>query len=278
MADKWIIEKYNETLASVTDNLNKFELGEAASTVYDFIWNTYCDWYIELAKPRLYNKDNGRDRAVVQYLLVTILRHMLELLHPFMPFVTEHIWQHLPHQGESIVIAPWPQAISLGDNKEAARHMEVVMEAIKGIRNMRAEMNVPLGKKASVILAVTDESLRTTVQDHEDYFKTLAWADQVQVLDADAAKPENATVTVVNGLEAYLLLKDLIDGDKERERIAKEKAIVQKEIARLEGKLNNQGFLAKAPEAVVAKEKEKLTEYKAKQEALLEREEFLKTL
>ena len=278
LADKWIIEKYNETLASVTDNLNKFELGEAASTVYDFIWNTYCDWYIELAKPRLYNKDNGRDRAVVQYLLVTILRHMLELLHPFMPFVTEHIWQHLPHQGESIVLAPWPQAISLGDNKEAARHMEVVMEAIKGIRNMRAEMNVPLGKKASVILAVTDESLRTTVQDHEDYFKTLAWADQVQVLDADAAKPENATVTVVNGLEAYLLLKDLIDGDKERERIAKEKATVQKEIARLEGKLNNQGFLAKAPEAVVAKEKEKLTEYKAKQEALLEREEFLKTL
>ncbi len=278
LADKWIIEKYNETLASVTDNLNKFELGEAASTVYDFIWNTYCDWYIELAKPRLYNKDNGRDRAVVQYLLVTILRHMLELLHPFMPFVTEHIWQHLPHQGESIVIAPWPQAISLGDNKEAARHMEVVMEAIKGIRNMRAEMNVPLGKKASVILAVTDESLRTTVQDHEDYFKTLAWADQVQVLEADAAKPENATVAVVNGLEAYLLLKDLIDGDKERERIAKEKATVQKEIARLEGKLNNQGFLAKAPEAVVAKEKEKLTEYKAKQEALLEREEFLKTL
>lgn len=278
LADKWIIEKYNDAVTSITANLDKFELGEAASAVYDFIWNTYCDWYIELAKPRLYNKEGGRDRQTVQYLLVTILRHMLELLHPFMPFVTEHIWQHLPHEGESIVIAPWPTQLTFANHKEAARQMEVVMDAIKGIRNMRAEMNVPMGKRSEVILSVTDESLRPTIEEHGDYFVTLAWAEKVTVLDANAEKPENATVTVVNGLEAYLLLKDLIDADKERARIKKDKETVQKEIARLEKKLNNQGFLAKAPELVVAGEKVKLEEYKQKQEALLEREAFLESL
>ena len=278
LADQWIVQKYNETVQSVTSNLDKFELGEAASSVYDFIWNTYCDWYIELAKPRLYNDGNERDRRTVQYLLVTILRHMLELLHPFMPFVTEHIWQHLPHEGDSIVVAKWPEALKFDNLEGAARQMEVMMDAIKGIRNMRAEMNVPLGKKAEVIVAPTDEALAQTVADHRDYFVTLAWAEKVTILGADDPKPENATVTVVNGMEVYLLLKDLIDGEKERERIAKEKIQMEKEISRLEGKLSNQGFLAKAPEAVVAKEKEKLEEYKQKQQALLEREAFLETL
>ena len=278
LADKWILEEYNKTVTNITNNLDKFELGEAASAVYDFIWNTYCDWYIELAKPRLYNKEGGRDRQTVQYLLVSILRHMLELLHPFMPFVTEHIWQHLPHEGESIMVAPWPSTLSMEGFSSAAAHMNVMMDGIKGIRNMRAEMNVPMGKRSEVILVPATEELKGILETHGDYFHTLGWAEKVTVLSPDAPKPENATVTVVNGLEVYLLLKDLIDADKEKERIAKEQAIVVKEIARLEGKLNNQGFLAKAPEAVVAKEKEKLEEYKQKQQALNEREEFLKTL
>ena len=278
LADKWILEEYNKTVTNITNNLDKFELGEAASAVYDFIWNTYCDWYIELAKPRLYNKEGGRDRQTVQYLLVSILRHMLELLHPFMPFVTEHIWQHLPHEGESIMVAPWPSTLSMEGFSSAAAHMNVMMDGIKGIRNMRAEMNVPMGKRSEVILVPATEELQGILETHGDYFHTLGWAEKVTVLSPEAPKPENATVTVVNGLEVYLLLKDLIDADKEKERIAKEQAIVVKEIARLEGKLNNQGFLAKAPEAVVAKEKEKLEEYKQKQQALNEREEFLKTL
>ena len=278
LADKWILEEYNKTVTNITNNLDKFELGEAASAVYDFIWNTYCDWYIELAKPRLYNKEGGRDRQTVQYLLVSILRHMLELLHPFMPFVTEHIWQHLPHEGESIMVAPWPSTLSMEGFSSAAAHMNVMMDGIKGIRNMRAEMNVPMGKRSEVILVPATEELKGILETHGDYFHTLGWAEKVTVLSPDAPKPENATVTVVNGLEVYLLLKDLIDADKEKERIAKEQATVLKEIARLEGKLNNQGFLAKAPEAVVAKEKEKLEEYKQKQQALNEREEFLKTL
>ena len=278
LADKWILEEYNKTVTNITNNLDKFELGEAASAVYDFIWNTYCDWYIELAKPRLYNKEGGRDRQTVQYLLVSILRHMMELLHPFMPFVTEHIWQHLPHEGESIMVAPWPSTLSMDGFSSAAAHMNVMMDGIKGIRNMRAEMNVPMGKRSEVILVPATEELKGILETHGDYFHTLGWAEKVTVLSPDAPKPENATVTVVNGLEVYLLLKDLIDADKEKERIAKEQATVLKEIARLEGKLNNQGFLAKAPEAVVAKEKEKLEEYKQKQQALNEREEFLKTL
>ena len=278
LADKWILEEYNKTVTNITNNLDKFELGEAASAVYDFIWNTYCDWYIELAKPRLYNKEGGRDRQTVQYLLVSILRHMMELLHPFMPFVTEHIWQHLPHEGESIMVAPWPSTLSMEGFSSAAAHMNVMMDGIKGIRNMRAEMNVPMGKRSEVILVPATEELKGILETHGDYFHTLGWAEKVTVLSPDAPKPENATVTVVNGLEVYLLLKDLIDADKEKERIAKEQATVLKEIARLEGKLNNQGFLAKAPEAVVAKEKEKLEEYKQKQQALKEREEFLKTL
>ena len=278
LADKWILEEYNKTVTNITNNLDKFELGEAASAVYDFIWNTYCDWYIELAKPRLYNKEGGRDRQTAQYLLVSILRHMMELLHPFMPFVTEHIWQHLPHEGESIMVASWPSTLSMEGFSSAAAHMNVMMDGIKGIRNMRAEMNVPMGKRSEVILAPATEELKGILETHGDYFHTLGWAEKVTVLSPDAPKPENATVTVVNGLEVYLLLKDLIDADKEKERIAKEQATVLKEIARLEGKLNNQGFLAKAPEAVVAKEKEKLEEYKQKQQALNEREEFLKTL
>ena len=278
LADKWILEEYNKTVTNITNNLDKFELGEAASAVYDFIWNTYCDWYIELAKPRLYNKEGGRDRQTVQYLLVSILRHMMELLHPFMPFVTEHIWQHFPHEGESIMVAPWPSTLSMEGFSSAAAHMNVMMDGIKGIRNMRAEMNVPMGKRSEVILVPATEELKGILETHGDYFHTLGWAEKVTVLSPDAPKPENATVTVVNGLEVYLLLKDLIDADKEKERIAKEQATVLKEIARLEGKLNNQGFLAKAPEAVVAKEKEKLEEYKQKQQALNEREEFLKTL
>ena len=278
LADKWILEEYNKTVTNITNNLDKFELGEAASAVYDFIWNTYCDWYIELAKPRLYNKEGGRDRQTAQYLLVSILRHMMELLHPFMPFVTEHIWQHLPHEGDSIMVAPWPSTLSMEGFSSAAAHMNVMMDGIKGIRNMRAEMNVPMGKRSEVILVPATEELKGILETHGDYFHTLGWAEKVTVLSPDAPKPENATVTVVNGLEVYLLLKDLIDADKEKERIAKEQATVLKEIARLEGKLNNQGFLAKAPEAVVAKEKEKLEEYKQKQQALNEREEFLKTL
>lgn len=278
LADTWLVSKFNDMVENVTHNLEKFELGEAAASVYEFIWSLYCDWYIELSKPRLYSKDNPRDRATAQYLLVNILRSAMELLHPFMPFVTEQIWQHLPHEGQSIMVASWPQKMSFELNEKHNNYMTSMMEAIKAIRNMRAEMNVPLGKRSEVILAINDKELAEVISKHKDYFVTLAWAEKVTILDENAIKPENAVTSVVGGIEVYLQLKDLIDADKERARIAKEQVSIEKEIARLEGKLNNQGFLAKAPADVVAKEKEKLADYQEKMTALLERIEFLNTL
>lgn len=278
LADEWIITRCNETMTRATNNLEKFELGEAADAVYNFVWNLYCDWYIELAKPRLYNKEAGRDRQVVQYILVTVLRSTMELLHPFMPFVTEKIWQHLPHCGETIMLASWPEPFTQGMNTDTAAQMEVVMDSVKAIRNMRAEMNVPMGKKAEVILAIADSDIREVVKTHASYYATLGFAEKVTILTPEDAKPENATVAVVNGIEVYLLLKDLIDADKERTRIQKEQETVKKEIARLEGKLSNPGFLAKAPDDVVAKEKEKLVGYQEKAIALQERMTFIETL
>lgn len=278
LADKWIITRFNETIEKVTRNLDSFELGEAASAIYSFAWNNYCDWYIELTKTRVYNQE-GRDKKTAQYLLVHILKGMMEALHPFMPFVTEEIWQHLPaEKGETIMLATWPTAMSMGVDADAVAEMELMMDAIKAIRNMRAEMNVPLGKKSEVIVIPVDANVRAIVEHSETYFTTLGSAEKLTILPSDAEKPENATVAVVNGLEIYLLLKDLIDADKERARITKESAQLDKEIARLAGKLSNEGFLAKAPQDVVDKEKEKLAGYEEKKQALLERAAFLDTL
>ena len=276
LADRWILQQYNETVEQVSGNLEKFELGEAASTIYEFIWSSYCDWYIELTKKRLYDKDNGESRKVAQYVLVYVLSHTMQLLHPFMPFITEHIWQHLPHERESIVISQWPAVCKKWDFVNDKIQMGLLMEAIKGIRNMRVEAKVPLGKKAEVFLVPADEALGTIIKKHEAYFQALASADKVTVLAATVAKPENAIVTVVPGLEVYLLLKDLIDIDKETERISKDQLQLHKEIDRLEKKLSNAGFLAKAPEVVVKKEKEKLVDYQDKLWALQKRMEDLK--
>ncbi len=195
-----------------------------------------------------------------------------------MPFVTEHIWQHLPHEGDSIVVASWPTEISLETSAEEISHMEIMMNSIKAIRNMRAEMNVPVGKRSEVILVPLQEGLADTIKAHEGYYTTLGWAEGVTLLKPQDSRPENATTAIVKGIEVYLLLKDLIDADKERARIKKEQETVEKEISRLEGKLNNAGFLAKAPEDVVAKEKEKLAGYKEKEQSLKERMAFLDTL
>ena len=278
LADRWILTSFNETVTKVTEDLDKFELGDAADAVYNFIWNSYCDWYIELAKKRLYQAESERDKHTVQYVLVYVLTHTLEMLHPFMPFVTEHLWQHLPHEGESIIVAPWPKTQDKWNFPADAATMNTMMEAIKGIRNLRAESNVPMGKKAPVILAPATEDMAQTLKTYEDYFHTLAFADKVTLLAAGDAKPENAVVAVVPGIEVYLQLKDLIDVEKETARVQKEQEKLQKEIARLDKKLSNQGFLSKAPAAVVEKEKGKLADYQEKMAALTKRMEDLAKL
>ncbi len=282
LADKWILSRFAKTAQGVTANLDKFELGEAGRLIYEFIWNEFCDWYIELAKARLYDKENIRPRQTAQYVLGYVLERTLRLLHPFMPFITEEIWQHIPHEGISIMVSQWPGNDQAGlaklvnDGDEAA--MTAIMESIKTIRALRLEVNAAPGKKSEVILNFTDEKLREVFAANEGYLTVLAAAEPVTMLPAGAEKPENAMTGVVNGVEIYLPLKGLIDVEKETARLNKELATLDKEISRLEKKLGNQGFLAKAPAEVVAGEQEKLKGYQEKQNAVKERLAYLQNI
>lgn len=278
LADRWILETFARTTESVTRNLENFELGAAADTIYEFTWNYFCDWYIEAVKPRLYDKEASRDRLTAQYVLVHVLSGALALLHPFMPFVTEHIWQHLPHQGIALAKAPWPVPRAELRFAEDAERMERLMDAIKGIRNMRAEAEVEPARKCRVQIRAKREDLADLVRTYEVYFQKLANAEHVELLASDAPQPENALTAVTEGLEIFLGLADIIDKEKENARILKEEEQLHKEIDRLAKKLGNENFVAKAPAEVVAKEREKLSGYEEKLATLQERRKFLATL
>ncbi|MHC1718841.1 MAG: valine--tRNA ligase [Acidaminococcaceae bacterium] len=277
LADKWILSRLSHTEKEVTDLLGRFELGEAGRLVYEFIWGEFCDWYIELAKPRLYNKENAEERATAQHVICEVLSSSMKLLHPYMPFITEEIWQCLPHEGDSIMVAAWPKSDENLFDAEAEAAMNAIMEAIKAIRNMRAEVNVAPGKKVPAILLVADE-LQQVVADNQSYIKLMASVDELSILPADGDKPENAMAAVTKGIEVYLPLKGLIDIEKETQRLNKELDGMTKEIGRIEGKLNNEGFLAKAPAEVVEKEKTKAQEIAVKMQAIQERLTYLKNL
>ncbi|MCI5836447.1 MAG: valine--tRNA ligase [Veillonellaceae bacterium] len=278
LADRWIMETLARTEESVTANLEKFELGAAADAVYEFTWNYFCDWYIEAVKPRLYADDNPADRQLAQYVLVRVLREALALLHPFMPFVTEHIWQHLPHEGKALAVASWPQPEEAFRYPQEAERMERLMDAIKAIRNLRAEAGVAPSRKYKVLLRVKRDDLQAATAAHEDYFRKLANTEALEFLAATAAAPENALTALTDGFEIYLGLADLLDVAKETERITKEETKLNQEIQRLEKKLANEGFVAKAPAAVVAGERDKLAAYREKLETLVERRAFLANL
>ena len=277
LADKWILSRLAHTEKEVTDLLGRFELGEAGRLVYEFIWGEFCDWYIELAKPRLYNKENAEERATAQHVICEVLSSSMKLLHPYMPFITEEIWQCLPHEGDSIMVAAWPESDEQLFDAEAEAAMNAIMEAIKAIRNMRAEVNVAPGKKVPAILLVADE-LQQVVADNQSYIKLMASVDELSILRAGGDKPENAMAAVTKGIEVYLPLKGLIDVEKETQRLNKELDGMTKEIGRIEGKLNNAGFLAKAPAEVVEKEKTKAQEIAVKMQAIQERLTYLKNL
>lgn len=278
LADRWILSRYNKTIADVTENLEKFELGEAARVVYDYIWNEYCDWYIEMAKPRLYNKEDTAGRFVAQYVLCFVLSNTLKLLHPFMPFITEEIWQALPHEGDSIMHSSWPVKESYLVDDGAENDMSIIMDCIRAIRNMRAEVNVAPGKKSEAILQISNGKLFNTLQENQQYFKTLASTDPIRLTELAIDKPENALTAVVNGVEIYLPMKGLIDIEKETIRLNKEIMMFDKELLRIDGKLSNAGFVAKAPADVIAKETEKAAEYREKRNAVKERLAYLASL
>lgn len=277
LADKWILSRLQDTVKDVTGLLERFELGEAGRAIYDFIWSEVCDWYIEIAKPRLYNKEAAAERATAQHVLATVLVSAMKLLHPYMPFITEEIYQCLPHEAESIMISKWPVADESLIDPEAERGMNAIMDSIKAIRNMRAEVNANPGKKIPAVLLVADD-LREVVAANDSYIKLLGGIDNLELRAMDAEKPENAMAAVVTGIEVYLPLAGLIDVEKETQRLSKELAAMEKDLQRVSGKLNNAGFLAKAPEEVIAKERAKSDELTGKIEAVKKRMAYLAEL
>ena len=256
IADKWILHRLNAVAGEVTSNMDNFELNVAAQKVYDFIWTEFCDWYIEMAKPRLYGEDES-DRANVKAILVRVLGDSMKLLHPFMPFITEELYQSLPNAEETIMRASWPKYTNDFQFAEEAEEMEGVMDVIRSIRNLRAEMNVPPARRTAVYM-VTPAENAPAFEMARAYLMKLAGAENVIVQQDKNGIPKGAVNAVCAMGEAFIPLDQLIDIDKEIERVSKEINRMKGEVARAEGKLGNPGFVAKAPEKVINEEKNKL--------------------
>ena len=259
LEDKWVLSKLNTLIREVTDNMEAYELGVASAKIYDFIWDTYCDWYIELTKTRLYGEDQEAKLAAQNVLCYVLLR-VLELLHPFMPFITEEIWQALPHQGEYLIRAPWPtyrEEFAFAREEQA---MEAVKDAISAVRARRAEMNVPPSRKAKIIIASQTPEIYAGGR---DFITRLAYASEVEV-GSQAPQDLNGMVTVsTHDATMYLPLAELVDIEKELERIQKELTKARENLERIEKKLQNESFVSKAPEAVVNAEREKADKARA---------------
>ena len=258
LEDKWILSRYNTLVKEVTENIDRYELGIAADKLYSFIWDNFCDWYIELCKTRLTGEDKEASRRA-QRVLGHVLSGTLQLLHPFMPFITEEIWQALPHEGPSIMVSKWPEADERLYFTAEEQEMEEIMAAIRAVRNRRSEMNVPPSKKAALIIATQKPALFAQA---EPFMKRLAWASQVTVQQQAPADVSGMVTCVTQAAQIYMPLSELVDLDKERERLQKELDNALNMVTRTEGKLKNESFVSRAPEAVVNAEKEKLEKYR----------------
>ncbi len=256
--DKWILSKFNTVVKEVTENIDRYELGIAAQKLYDFIWDVFCDWYIELVKPKLQNKEDLTECEKTQSVLCHVLSETMKLLHPFMPFITETIWQALPHQGESIMISKWPEYNSQLEFKAEEENMETIMDSIRGVRNRRAEMNVPPSKKAKIII-VTDRA--EVFQAGLVFMTKLAYASELEITDAMPADTSKMVSVVTKSAQLFMPMNELIDPEKEKARLNKEKKKVQKDIDFVMKKLNNAGFMAKAPQNVIDEMQEKAAKY-----------------
>lgn len=269
LADKWIISRANNIVKDVTHNMDKFELGMALQKAYDFTWSEYCDWYIEMVKPRLYGDDVEAKKAAL-YTLTYVLETILKLLHPFIPFITEEIFDHLPTANGMIIVSEWPEFKEEDNMAKEEAMMDIMMDGIRNVRNVRSEMNVPPSKKAKVIMVPSEDKLEA-VEAGKDYFKTLASASEVEVRADEAGIPEDAVSVVIDGVKIFIPLDELVDFEKELERLNKEKAKLEGEIKRVNGKLSNQGFLAKAPQKLVDEEKAKKEKFEEMMKSVEER-------
>ena len=275
LEDKWILSRLNTAVREITENMDRYELGVAAQKIYDFIWDDYCDWYIELTKTRLQGEDED-SKIRAQQVLCYVLIHMLKLLHPFMPFITEEIWQALPRQTgcdqgvDFLMLSSWPQANPALDFPEEEKAMELIMDAIRAVRTRRSEMNVPPSKKAHLTVATGESAVFAL---GVPFLKKLAYASAVAIVSADQAPAAAGMVAVVtHAAQLFIPLGELVDLEKEKARVEKELKKNSAELEKLNAKLNNPGFVNKAPEHVVAAEREravKLTELVAKLEEQL---------
>jgi valyl-tRNA synthetase len=270
LADKWILSKVNSLAQIVTENLDKYELGIAVQKVYDFIWEEFCDWYIEMVKPRLYN-DEDTTKAAALWTLKTVLSNALKLLHPYMPFITEEIYCTLQPQEESIMISSWPVYTEERDFAEEEYAVELIKEAVRGIRNVRTDMNVPPSKKAKVYVVTEDKKIGEIFSSSKVFFATLGYASEVFVQQDRSGIDEDAVSAVIQNAVIYMPFAELVDVEKEKERLQKEEERLMKELARVNGMLSNEKFIAKAPAAKIQEEKDKLEKYTQMMEQVKER-------
>ena len=274
-ADKWILSKANSLVKEVTDNMEKYDFGVAVAKLNDFIWEEFCDWYIEMVKPRLYNEEDTT-KAAALFTLKKVLTISLKLLHPYMPFITEEIFCSLQDEEESIMVSEWPVFEEEFDFKAEENEVEMIKNAVRNIRNLRADMNVPPSKKASVYVVSEKEEVRRVFEDSKVFFATLGYASEVHVQADKAGIAEDAVSTVIPDAVIYMPFAELVDVEKEIARLEKEAGRLEGEIKRAKGMLSNERFVSKAPEAKVEAEKEKLEKYTAMAAQVAERLSQLK--
>lgn len=259
-ADKWILSKVNTLAKDVTENLDKFELGIAADKIYEFIWEEFCDWYIEMVKPRLYNDDDDTKKAAL-WTLKKVLIDALKLLHPYMPFITEEIFCNLQDEEETIMLSKWPEFTEEYDFAKEEKAVETIKEAVRNIRNIRSEMNVAPSKKAKVFVVSSEEEIKNIFENGKVFFATLGYASEVIIQDDKSGIGDDAVSVVIPKATIYMPFAELVDISKEIERLNKEVEKLNKELARVNGMLSNPNFVSKAPEKKINEEKAKQAKY-----------------
>ncbi|MGM0369333.1 MAG: valine--tRNA ligase [Bacillota bacterium] len=271
LADQWMLSRLNKKIKEITDLLDDYQFGQVSQELYDFVWNEFCDWYIELIKPRLYQDEDKAAQQTAQYVVWYNLNSILKLLHPVMPFITEEIWDHLPGVEESLMVAQWPEPDSISINEPAEEKMELVMDIIGSIRNIRNEMKVNPGKEITAILTSDVAEKLEILEEGADYIANLANVDELKIAEEIANEPDKASTAITSEVKVILPLADLVDIDKEISRLEDEIEEMKSEIERAKGKLANEGFVNNAPDHLVDEEREKKEEYTKKKEQLEEK-------
>ncbi|HZK44158.1 MAG TPA: valine--tRNA ligase [Syntrophomonadaceae bacterium] len=276
LADRWIISRLNETIGNVTNLLEQYDSGEAGKKLYEFIWDEFCDWYIELAKPRLYDKDNQRERLVAQNVINGVLKDILRILHPFMPFITEEIYQYLPESTATIMLDKWPTVAENEIDNQAVDDMQNIMQVIRAVRNIRAEFNINPGAKIEAIIVMQDIAKLEVFTQNSAYIESISNVSKLNIVKELEEKPKQAVSALTSLVEIYVPLEGVIDINKEINRLEKDMKKADDELKKSIGKLNNTNFISKAPQEVIAKEKGKAEEARLKKEGIEKRLQILK--